>query len=269
MHEYFLTGIYIYPIKSLGGILLNESIIDKRGLRFDRRWMLVDENNRFLSQRELPQMSQLNVNISYDELIIEHKKNRKTAITIPISLVSDKKINAVLHNEDVCGYHIADEIDEWFSDVLNHKCRLIKMTDDIIRSVDKKYSVNNNELVGFADGYPFLIIGDESLNLLNSKLQSPVPMHRFRPNMVFGGGTAHDEDEWKHFTLNRITFHVVKPCARCVITTIDQDTAQINQEPLKTLAAYRKTGSKVIFGQNLLHDKNGEIRIGDILTPKK
>ena len=136
------------------------------------------------------------------------------------------------------------------------------MPDESFRRVSPKYS-SNNEIVSFADAYPFLIIGQQSLNDLNSRLEEKVPMNRFRPNFVFDGGEPFDEDKWKKFKIGDIIFEAVKPCSRCVTTTINQETGEMKQEPLKTLSQYRTKDNNVYFGQNLIHNKAGKVAVGD------
>ena len=132
------------------------------------------------------------------------------------------------------------------------------MPENLHRQVDTKYA-SKGDITSFSDGYPFLIIGQESLNLLNSKLEKPLPINRFRPNLVFNGGQPHDEDRWKQFSINDITFYGVKPCSRCVVTTVDQETGSAGTEPLRTLTTYRKFDHKVNFGMNLLHKGKGKL----------
>lgn len=139
------------------------------------------------------------------------------------------------------------------------------MPNDTLRQVDNKYA-HDKEIVGFADAYPFLLIGQSSLDELNSRLEIKLPMNRFRPNLVFSGGEPFDEDRIKSFAIGDITFYPVKPCARCIVTTIDQENAATNVEPLKTLATYRTINNKVMFGQNIIHRGSGTIKVGDELA---
>lgn len=256
-----LAEINIYPIKSCRGISLKSANIKDRGLEYDRRWMLVDENNIFMTQRKNHTMAFINIEIKDDCLIVNRGNSDMEPLSIPMNsndheesvTVWDDTVNARVYNDDISG---------WFSDALNAKCRLVYMTDTINRFVEKPYA-ENNEVVSFADGYPFLIIGQESLNFLNSKLEEKLPMNRFRPNFVFSGGSPHVEDTWKKFKIGNNIFRAVKPCARCVITTVDQETGVQGKEPLKTLSTYREVNGKVLFGQNLLHEENGIVSVGD------
>jgi len=262
--SYILSEIYVYPIKSLSGISLSEATVETRGLKFDRRMMLVDHNNDFITQRKYPQMALIKTELKNDFLILSHKTNNEINYEIPLEIKTGKNIQVTIWNDTVDALHFSNEADEWFSDILNIKCKLVYMPDNVKRQVDNKYAARN-EIVSFADAFPFLIIGQESLNDLNSRLKEKLPMNRFRPNFVFTGGNAYDEDRWKSFKIGDIIFYPVKPCSRCVITTINQDTAEKSDEPLKTLSTYRAINNKVMFGQNLLHDREGIIRVNDEL----
>jgi hypothetical protein len=160
---------------------------------------------------------------------------------------------------------VSAEADDWFSDQLGMPCRLVYMPDTTRRQVDGRYA-NNKEITSFSDAFPLLIIGQASLDELNSRLPVALPMNRFRPNIVFTGGTPYQEDAMKQFEIAGISFYGVKPCSRCVITTIDQQTAGKAKEPLKTLHTYRQRNNNVYFGQNLLFRGAGTVKVGDTIT---
>lgn len=259
-----VSELYIYPIKSLGGISLKSAALSDRGFEYDRRWMLVDKENHFLTQRVLPAMALLQVELTEKGLIIRHKTLPHSPLFIPFQPEGDTAMVEVW--EDRCrGQWVTLQADEWFSDMLQTSCRLIYMPDTTHRRVDGRYA-SNAEIVSFADGYPLLLIGQASLDDLNQRLSSPIPMNRFRPNMVFTGGTPYQEDEFKQFGLAGISFFGVKRCARCIMTTIDQDTIARSKEPLRTLNEYRKKNNKIYFGQNLLFQGTGVVSIGDPIT---
>jgi uncharacterized protein len=263
-----ISELHIYPIKSLGGISVNTARLTDRGLKYDRRWMLVDKNNRFLTQREFPAMALLQVNLANNGLEVHHKKIAEEILVIPFQPGSDKMVMVDVW-EDKCGAQfVSKEADEWISDMLAMHCRLVYMPDATNRRVDDRYA-KNMDITSFSDGYPLLMIGQSSLDDLNSHLSEPLPMNRFRPNIVFSGGEPYEEDTMEHFSINGIDFFGVKLCSRCVITTIDQDEAIKAKEPLKTLAAYRLKDNNVYFGQNLLYRGEGEICTGDIIEIKK
>jgi uncharacterized protein YcbX len=258
---YTLSEINIYPIKSLAGISLQSSEVEERGLKYDRRWLLVNESNSFFTQREFPEMALIKVAAEDTGLKIHHKTKIVEPLFIPFEFEHTKKDKVIIWNDTVPGEFYNDQIDGWFSDILDTKCRLVKMPESTRRVVDKTYV--KNKIVSFADGYPFLIIGQASLDDLNSRLNKFLPMNRFRPNFVFTGGNPYEEDKWKKFKIGDVKFHAVKPCARCVITTTDQETAERAHEPLLTLSKYRKIENKVMFGMNLVCESTGEVKIGD------
>ena len=264
MKELRLTEINIYPVKSLGGISVLSSNAEQRGLQYDRRWMIVNEQNIFITQRENPQMAMIGTRLDESGFELYHKHFPENKIFIPLSISFGTPIKVRVWEDDCDALHWNEEADNWLSTTLNMACKLVYMPDTSNRFVDKKFA-NNNEIVNFSDGYPFLIIGEESLKDLNSKLESPVPMNRFRPNFVFAGGNSFEEDEWTKFKIGDVIFKAVKPCGRCVITTINQEDATQNKEPLKTLSKYRTSKNKVLFGQNLLTEKGGKISVGDKL----
>lgn len=264
-----LSEIFVYPIKSLGGISLFEAVVEPRGLQFDRRMMLVDNNGNFITQRIYPQMALFKTSIIDNKLIVTYSKSNQS-IQLPLIAEENSFLQKIKVRiwDDLCNASIiSDEANEFFSDLIGIKCSLVFMPEDEKRIVDpnKKY-INDEHIVSFADGYPFLIIGQSSLNELNRRLETPIPVNRFRPNFVFTGGKAFEEDQWKNFQIGGIKFKAVKPCARCVITTTDQQTAERSNEPLKTLATFRRDGNKVLFGMNLVAYNSGKIKIEDKIT---
>jgi uncharacterized protein len=285
-----ISQLFLYPIKSMKGIPVSKARVTDRGFEYDRRWMLVDRDNRFISQRELPRMALLDLRLADDGIRVtcpgEH-----TSITVPFRPPENRSVapgdtftdppgdafTDVLIWDDTCrAQWVGGKADAWFTSVLGADCRLVFMPDETKRTTDPRYAPEGS-VTSFADGYPFLLIGQASLDDLNSRLSQPLPMDRFRPNIVFTGGTPYLEDTLHKFVAgsavstgsagnpSRITFRGVKLCARCVMTTIDQETAQKGKEPLKTLASYRFQNNKILFGQNLIHDGPGELSVGDEL----
>ncbi len=261
MPNLILSEIYIYPVKSLGGISVDSAIVEARGLKYDRRFLLVDENNMFMTQRVYPQLTLLKLSFGENGFKVLNTQNNSHTI---ISFESDSKENiSVTIWDDVCSaVRVSKELDDWFSTAINKKCSLVYMPDDEKRIVEKKY-INEEHIVSFADAYPFLIIGQSSLDDLNSRLDKPIPMNRFRTNFVFTGGKPYEEDNWKDFRIGDLSFKAVKPCARCVITTTNQDTAERSVEPLRTLSEYRKINNKVMFGMNLVCKQTRSVSVGN------
>jgi len=260
-----LSQIYIYPVKSLGGISLKTAQVQERGLQHDRRWMLVDENNQFLTQRTFAEMALLQVELEDNGLRVRHKIKSMESLLIPFEPITQKQIQVTIWDDVCTALEVSATVNDWFTEALNRPCRLVYMPDTSQRPVDVAYA-QNDEIVSFADGYPILVIGDASLQDLNKRLNDPVPMNRFRPSLVFTGGQPYEEESWNLFSIQNNSFQGVKPCGRCVLTTIDQNTAEKSQEPLRTLSGYRRVGNKVLFGQNVLPLSPGSsVSIGDII----
>lgn len=270
-----ISGLYIYPIKSLSGIAVSEAVVEAKGLRYDRRFMLVTPDGRFITQRATPQMALLDVAIDGTTLRVWHRHQPNDTLEIPLTVAEgdgDYETIAVdiWDSHGVPAITFSAEADQWFSRVLDMPCRLVYMPDATYREVDTKYA-RNNDAVSFADGYPYLLIGQASLDELNRRVSStddesvkPLEMRRFRPNIVVEGSRPYEEDSWQQFNINNIDFYGVKPCARCVLTTIDPETAQKGKEPLRTLATYRTWNKKILFGQNVLGASTDQAVLGTI-----
>jgi uncharacterized protein YcbX len=256
-----LTGLFVYPIKSLGGIAVSSSLVTEMGLQYDRRWMLVDKDNRFMTQRQIHELSLFRLSITSEGLSITYKPNG-SVFTIPFQPQTTGDVVVKIWNDTCLARLVSADADSWFSEMISFPCRLVFMTEETRRTVEQPYA-SGNEITSFSDGYPFLIIGQSSLDELNKRLAEPLPMNRFRPNIVFSGGEAFEEDEMEDFVINDIHFYAVKPCDRCMITTINQENAVSGKEPLRTLATFRKKENSIYFGQNLLHHGEGIIKIGD------
>lgn len=265
-----LTALYTYPIKSLGGIQLHESIVQPRGLQYDRRWMLVDTEGRFVSQREVAELALLGTAIEPPFLIVFSKKNPALRLQILLepAVASMPELEVQIWDDRCVARVHAPEINRWFSEHLGASLRLVFMSDLTQRAADAQYAPAGTP-VSFADGFPILLLGQATLDDLNSRLATPLPMNRFRPNFVFEGGAPFEEDNWSDFQIGDQVFRGVKPCARCIIPTTDQDTAQRAAEPLQTLATYRQQGRKILFGQNVIWMGTGQgrVQVGDEISP--
>ena len=254
-----IDGLYFYPIKSCRGTSLDVAEVGPRGIVADRQWMVVDESNEFLTQRELPRMALVRPSLAGGVL----------ALTAPgmspltVSPGGHRERRQVVVWRDRCAaIDEGPQAAEWLSAFLELPCRLVRIPDDETRRADPEYAGPNDQ-VGFADGFSFLLISRASLDDLNRRLSVPLPMNRFRPNIVVDGTEPFEEDRWKRIRMGDITFVVAKPCARCAITTTNQDTAERSQEPLRTLATFRHVaGRGVMFGQNLIHDRSGILQVG-------
>jgi uncharacterized protein YcbX len=265
-----LSEIHIYPIKSLGGIRLEKAVVQGKGLQFDRRWMLVDKAGVFLTQRTHPEMALFKPEIQGELISITFRKGQKTDPSIsfnPRTPPSGKWMAAKIWDDEVSVIEVDAGISQWFSHHLGINCKLVYFPEEKPRPVDAQYKVNN-EQVSLADAYPFLIIGQSSLDGLNAMLPEPLPMNRFRPNFVFVGGDPYEEDTWRNLSIGKIRFVAVKKSDRCAITTVNQDTAEKGSEPLRTLSGYRKVNNKIFFGQNLVALNEGEVAVGDSVIPE-
>lgn len=262
----YLKDIFIYPIKSLGGIRLDESVLEERGLKYDRRWMLVDKEGIFLTQRIFPEMALLQVEVTDEGLLVYHKNDQAHRIQIPFQPQTEEFLPVRIWDDEVIGQMVDPRVSKWFSSALGMECDLVIMPESTQRKLSPKYAVNN-ESVGFADAMPYLLIGQAALDDLNGRLDKPVPMDRFRPNLVFVGGKPFEDDAWDQIQVGEAIFKITKPCARCVMTTVNQETAEKGKEPLKTLASFRTFDHKVMFGQNMLLLKGDKISVGDEVIP--
>ena len=260
-----LQDIYIYPIKSLGGIRLEEAKVETRGLSYDRRWMLVDKNGVFMTQRKHHQMALLQVELTDGGLTVFQKQQPEQKQFISSSPQTDRFISVTVWDDSMTAQIVNEHINQWFSEVLGVACQLVYMPPSTNRAIDEKYAVHQ-EQVSFADAMPYLLIGQSSLDDLNEKMSEPLPMNRFRPNLVFSGGKAFEEDGWLQVRIGECTFKVTKPCARCILTTVNQDTGVAGKEPLKTLASYRTVNNKVLFGQNMIALTSGTVKVGDAVS---
>ena len=263
-----LTGLYLYPVKSLGGYAVAEADVTARGLRHDRRWLLVDERNRFLTQRQHPELALLVVAPAYNGFLLSHRQRPELlSLFIPFEAQPDRTLFVTVWDDILWAWRGAVEADEWLSEALDRTCRLVYMSDMVRRDVEPDLNPEG-QLVSFADGYPFLLAGEAALADLNTRLAEPVLMNRFRPNLVFGGGEAYEDDTWEQFRIGDVPFRAVRGCGRCVLTTIDQQTAQKNPlgDPLRTLATYRKAENSTLFGQNVTGPGHGRLHVGDAVT---
>lgn len=259
-----LQDIYIYPIKSLGGIRRTNETALQRGFKFDRRWMLVDEMGNFITQRVEHKLALLKTEISPDKIFIYNKINPDQRTEIAINQISDTTLKISIWDDTATVNHLNKKLDLWFSNYLGKPCKLVYMPENGLRAVDKRFALNNEQL-SFADAFPYMLISQASLDDLNSRLTESVGMDRFRPNLVISGTKAYEEDLWSEIKIGNVYFKVAKPCSRCILTTVDQETGIKGKEPLYTLAKYRTINNKVMFGQNLIALNEGKINLNDTI----
>ncbi len=269
-----VSALYIYPIKSCGGLARGMMEIGKNGPVNDREWMIVDESGTFLTQRELPPMALIQPSLTAKHLIITAPNMGEIAV----SMAEDDAAPArpvTVWRDTVLAADAGDEVATYLSDYLKQPVRMVRMPSKVVRRVDMTYARSEAQ-TGFADGFPILVISEASLAELNRRLvarsQDEVSMRRFRPNIVVSDvGAPFAEDAWYAFTIGGVSFDVVKPCARCKITTVDPATGEVlvPKEPLATLATFRNSERGVLFGQNVVHRGAGMLSVGDAVVAEK
>lgn len=260
-----ISALYIYPVKGLRAVALQEAEVTPRGLRHDRRWMLVDAGGKFITQREQPKLAALSAGITPAGLRIT---GGGKSIDISEPLAGAPRLPVKLWKQDIEGYAASGEADAWFSDYLGLSCRLV-FQGELPRAASEKYAPGAE--VSYADGFPVLVTVTESLDDLNAQMPAPLAMDRFRPNIVVTGASAWAEDGWKKLRAGDVMFDIVKPCTRCVVTTTDQQTGEkASNEPLNTLKTFRLLRTPdltgVVFGQNAVPLCGGIVKKGDIVT---
>ena len=260
-----LSALHVFPVKSCAALAPEEARVEPRGLAGDRRWMIVDGDGKFITGREISRMPLIRAVPGDDGLVLD-------APGMPTLLVATPGAAAPRRDVTVWGATVAalaadDAASAWLAGYLGKPASLVHMDDAAQRAVDEKYAEPGDE-VSFADGFPVLLISAEALDMLNGKLAQAVPMLRFRPNFVVAGVAPHAEDGWSRIRVGEVEFDVVKPCTRCVFTTVDPAAGERDPagEPLRTLITYRRTPKGVTFGQNLIPRGTGTIRVGDAVA---
>ena len=254
-----VSALYVYPIKSCRGLRVPEWAVGARGFVADRRWMIVDAAGQFVTQREHPRLALVDVALAGNELRLDAP--RAGELALPLADESGEPREVRVWQDRALG--LAHERGSaWFSRYLGAAHELVYMPDRHRRQVNPARA-EPGDLVGFADAYPFMAISEASLAALNARLEVPVQMERFRPNIVIAGAAPFAEDGYTRVRIGEISFRGPKRCERCVVTTIDPRTAERGPEPLRTLAKFRLQDHKVWFGMNLIHDHPGVLRVGD------
>lgn len=260
-----VSELNIYPLKSGRGIRVERAAVGDRGFEHDRRWMLVDEFGEFLTQRSLPRMALLDVQLGNGHLTFGAPE--MPSLEVPLVPESNEELWVVVWSDRCRSLALGAAYDDWFSRYLGLRCRLVYMPDEVVRPVDPDFA-GPDDRVGFADAFPYLVISEASLEFLNQKLESPVTMSRFRPNIVVRDCEPHAEDHWSRVQIGEVSFTGVKLCARCKLVMVDPATAAVFPEPLRTLSNYRRREQGVLFGQNMIAQSRGSVAVGDRLQPE-
>ena len=260
-----LASIHIYPMKAARAVDLGESKVEPWGLDGDRRWMLAGQDGRFVSQREEPALARVSVRYAPNDPAVTISSHGRPSCRVAVPTGAELMQVSVWGSTFVAE-KAGPEADRWFCDYLGRPVRLVYLGDPARRPADPDFS-QPGDTVSFADGFPLLLTSDGSLGELGRWLlaegDEPVPMTRFRPNVVVTGAPPWAEDGWRRIRIGTVPFRVAKPCGRCVVTTTDQVTGERGQQPLRMLAKRRRFGQELVFGQNLIPDAGGVIRVGD------
>lgn len=262
-----IASLHVYPVKSCRGLTLESARVGERGLAFDREWMVVDGDDRFVTQREIPRLALVVPSLTADTLELEFPGSRR--LTVPLDITVAKR-QVIVWRDSVPAIDQGDEAASWLSTALQRPLRLMRFDVGFRRACNVAYAGDSGAHTAFADAYPLLIVSEASLADLNSRLSQPLPMNRFRPNLVLSGIEAYDEDHVDEIRVGMVSLRLVKRCTRCQITTTDQSTAIVGAEPLATLAVYRMDPvlEGVAFGMNAVVTAGvgSDLRRGDTVS---
>lgn len=257
-----LTGLFIYPVKSARGIPLREAEIGDRGLVNDRRFMVVDAAGQMFTQRDAPLLARLKTAIDGDVLRLSFEGER---VNVPLHPQGGERRRVKVWRDEVEAFDVGPDANALVAHLLRRPAGLVYMPDRSRREVDPTYA-SPQDLVGFADGYPFLLTSESSLAALNRALERPIGMERFRPNLVIAGALPYAEDRFRHLRIGLSRFEALKPCSRCVIINTDQLTGDRDKGPLEALSKTHLIDQRAMFGQNLVARDGGVLRVGDTVT---
>jgi uncharacterized protein YcbX len=257
----FVSEISIFPVKSLRGATHQAARVEPCGLAGDRRWMVVDQAGRFMSQRDDPVMALVQASLDGVALILSGAQG-----ALRVSPPEGSPVRVQIWQDGVNAQDAGADAAAWLTETLGTPCRLVHLADPAARKLAAAHAATGSESVSLADGFPLLLANTASLDAVNARLAAPVPMLRFRPNLVVSGAAPWAEDTWRRIRIGNVVLRVAKPCERCIMTTIDPQTGTRphGNDPLKTMAHFRRdTNGRILFGQNLVPETTGEIRLGD------
>ncbi|GGX66924.1 MOSC domain-containing protein [Streptomyces hiroshimensis] len=266
-----LTAVHFYPVKSLAGCAVREAAVEPWGLSGDRRWMLADADGTVITQRQQPRLALASARpLPGGGIRLAAPGADPVDVAVPDPAAAGGTVTVQVFGDKIEAVPAGAAADAWAGAYLGFAARLFHMDEPASRRlIDPGFS-RPGETVSFADGYPLLVTTLASLDALNALIaagdlpgEGPLPMDRFRPNAVVGGTEAWAEDGWRRVRIGEVTFRAAKPCARCIVTTTDQHTAERGKEPLRTLARHHRIGGKAVFGQNLIPEHTGTLRVGD------
>lgn len=255
-----ITELWTYPIKSFKGISLQKAELTETGMAYDRYWMLVSPDGKFVTQRDIPELVLFEVSLHNDDVQVNYREEQ---VKIPKCLTEKRSITCTVWKNEIEAWKEPDEISAWFTKILKRDLFLVRKAD-----TPRLTKRHEDAPINFPDSNQYLVLGEEAMKNLNGKLEESISADRFRANVIFSGGQAHDEDTWSKVKIGEATFDITKPCSRCNVTTINQQTAEMGAEPLKTLAQYRLIEKKVLFGQymKLVKGTGSFIQVGDTIS---
>jgi len=261
-----VRALFVYPVKSCRGIALDRADVEARGLRHDRRWMIVDGTGMFVTQRAEPRLTHVEVAIDERQATLVLSSPDQRPLHLPLEPREGASLKVRVWRDEVDALHAGDEAARWMSAFLGAPASIVFMPDAVERPVRPDFAEPGDH-VSFADAFPLLVTTTDSLDDLNARLDQPLPMNRFRPNIVVGGCTPWEEDEWRRARVGAVPVRLPKGCDRCVVTATDQLTGERGVEPLRAMASFRRrTDGKVYFGVNAVPDAPGTIAVGDRVT---
>ena len=259
-----VSALRVYPIKSCRPMMPNRWSVEKRGLQHDRRWMLTDADGKFRTRREMQALAQISAAIEDDRLILS--KDGMEGLCAPLH-PKGKSMNVLIWKTETTGQIVSAAADVWATEAVGEPSHLVYMPDSAKREVNPMFNAGD-DIVGFADAYPILVLSEESVEDLNSRLDAPITFQRFRPNIIVKGAKPYDEDSWTRLQIGDVILRAARPDIRCLVTTQDPLTGEVlGPEPLRTLATYRKVEGGVIFGMYYIPEKLGNIAVGDAAQP--
>lgn len=254
-----IESLYIYPIKSCGGIRLEGVRLTPRGFQHDREFVVIDQKGMFVSQRSVPRMCLIKTCLRDNTLVVNAPGMPEAIIVLDVEEGVRREVT--VWGDRCYGLDQGDDLADWFGTFLGQTGRLVRYTARHPRRRKSSY-LRRSVSIRFTDAYPLLIISQESLSDLNRRLSEPLPMNRFRPNIVVSGGEPYAEDRWYEIAVNGIRLQGATQCVRCAVTTVDQATSERTKEPLQTLSQYRKPGKGVLFGRNFIALDSGFVQSG-------
>jgi len=261
--EPLLSAINLYPVKGIRAVAVDRALVTPAGLEHDRRWMVVDDRGQFLSQRTHPRLALVTGSTADGRLDLAAPGLPPLHLQVPDGI---RRLQVTVWDDQVDAAAADPRADRWLSRFLGRACRLAYLDDPSGRPLSSSHG-KAREVVSFADGYPCLLASTASLADLNGRLSDPLPMDRFRPNLVVEGCGAFAEDGWRRLAIGEAVFRFAGLCARCTVTTVDQQTGLSGcDEPLRTLAGYRRQEKGVMFGVNLVPERTGQVALGDRVT---